>query len=140
MPRWHVFPLNYSRIPSLGRKGRGYREKERERERESRLPLTEPPVRRYPLFFLSDARIRFMARVRRRRRRRYGASAYAIKRQSGRSVADREKRRVRRPRCIQGVHGRTSSGRGAQGEPGGGRGVGGWEFKSNFDVGKSGRC
>jgi len=34
MPRWHVFPLHYSRIPSLGRKGRGYREKERERERE----------------------------------------------------------------------------------------------------------
>lgn len=44
------------------------REGKRDRERESRLPLTEPPVRRYPLFFLSDARIRFMARIRRHRR------------------------------------------------------------------------
>lgn len=39
------FPARRYRIRSAA-------EDERERERESRLPLTEPPVRRYPLFSL----------------------------------------------------------------------------------------
>lgn len=84
--------------------------------------MTEPPVRRYPLFSLSDARIRFMARIR---------IAYSIKRQSGRSVADREKRRERRdeaPVHPKGLGRRAARVRERE------------EFKSNFDVGKSGQC
>lgn len=57
--------------------------------------------------------------------------AYSIKRQSGRSVADREKRRERRDEAL--VHPKGLGRRAARVRER-------EEFKSNFDVGKSGQC
>lgn len=111
----------------------------------SRLPLTEPPVRRYPLFSLSDARIRFMACVRRRRRRfswririRYKAAKWSVDGRGQRKAKGEEAVLVH-PREDGRTSSRMRTGRWPE--------RAGWEeercsrgeFKSNFDIGKSGR-